>query len=98
MRRRRSASASSGMLTRKGRIASPSLVPIGESPWFDAWLGDVSPAAAAAASCAGSRLTAPATAEPARTLRRVGADDTVDMIVLPGGKASLTVGVVHPRR
>src|ERR1700737_2555344 len=85
MRRRRSTSASSGTLMRKGRIALSSVVPIGESPWFDGWLVGVSPAAAAAASCAGSRLTAPAAAEPARTLRRVGDDDTADMFILPVG-------------
>ena len=71
-----------------------SLVPIGESPWFDAWLGGVSPAAAAAAKFRGSKLTAPATAEPARTLRRVGGDDVADIINLLGGKATLAIGVV----
>src|SRR5271165_820515 len=84
MRRRRSASASSGMLTRKGRIASPSLAPIGESPWFDGWLGGVSPAAAAAARFRGSRLTAPAAADVASRSRRVGDVDSVGTIVLPG--------------
>src|SRR5271165_544897 len=72
------------MLTRKGRIASPSLVPIGESPWFDGWLGRVSPAAAAAARFRGSRLTAPAAADVASRSRRVGDVDSVGTIVLPG--------------
>jgi hypothetical protein len=65
---------------------------IDESPWFDGWPGGVSLAAAAAVRCAGSRLAAPTIAEPARTLRRVGGDNAAGMIVLPGGKASLTAG------
>src|SRR5271167_2769240 len=86
MRRRRSTSASSGALNWKGRIAMSSVVLIGESPSFDGWVVGVSPAAAAPARCADSRLAAPTAAEPARTLRRVGGDVTADMIVLPGGK------------
>src|SRR5258708_29337091 len=99
MGRRRAMRASCGTLMRKGRIALSSVVPIGESPWFDGWLGRASPAAAAAARCAGSRPMAPAAAEAARKPRRVGDNDVADMTILLGGNASLAVGEwVHPRR
>jgi hypothetical protein len=57
----------------------------------------VSFAAATAVRFRGSKVTAPATAEPVRTLRRVGGDDVADIINLLGGKSSLAIGVVSRR-
>ena len=59
-RRRRSAKSSSWTLTRKGRIASALLVPIGEPP-FDRSLALTS---RAATKYIGSKLTAPVAADP----------------------------------
>jgi hypothetical protein len=77
MRRRRSTSCSCGTLTRKGRMAVFSLVAMGEAPDLDGWLGEVS---AATAGCVRSRPRAPAAAEVAITLRRVGQSDRARML------------------
>src|ERR1043166_10322232 len=61
---------------------------IGESPEFDGWLGPP-----AAAQRMGRRLTAPAAAEAARTLRRVGNEKFTDMA---GLLASTRAGVPVP--
>ncbi len=58
-RRRRSASASSGKLMEKVRIASVVVVSIGLSPWFDDWLRVASPAAVDAWGARWRRLWLP---------------------------------------
>ena len=83
MRLRRSARSASGALKEKGRIASALVVPICASPWSEGWLGRACPAAA---RCLGSRLTAPAAAEAARRLRRVGDDDIARIMALLRGR------------
>ena len=70
MRRRRSTSASSGTLTRKGRMGLSSV---------------------AASDPEESTPAAPAAAEAARKLRRVGDDVNPDTIVLPDRKGGLGV-------
>src|SRR5262245_7626043 len=77
MRLRESASSASGAWKENGRISS--LLAILESPCFGGWLERASPAPA---QCSGRRLTAPAAAEAARTLRRVGGDEFLDMASL----------------
>jgi len=77
MRLRKSASCASGAWKEKGRMSS--LAAILESPCLESWLERASPAAT---QCGGRRLTALAPAEAARTLRRVGDDESLDMVTL----------------
>src|SRR5215475_3836674 len=91
MRLRRSTSFASGMLMRKGRIASALVVAICKSPCFDCWLGRALPAAA---RCMGRRLAALAAA--ARSLRRVGENECAGMISLPGQREPVLVNGNEP--
>src|SRR3546814_4668778 len=70
MRRRRSTSASSGISTRNGRIE-----PFDAAAWFGARKLKTPPEARSAADVA--------SAEFARNFRRVGDDESMDILVLP---------------
>src|SRR6266850_4239652 len=59
------------------------------------WKGQMALLSTAAARCAGSRLRAPAAADVASRLRRVGDNDIADMSFLPDGnepRAGSSVG------
>src|SRR5260370_37607099 len=85
MRLRNSVSSASGTLMRKGSIA------LSLAANADMIILLVALSSAAAARCAGSRLKAPAAAEVARKLRRVGDNDIADMIILLGGGSTASV-------
>src|SRR5512134_4181072 len=92
MRRRRSARSASGTLTRKGRIASAwDGAPVRVGCCANTVAGGARDTIAAQ-STTKSRPKAPAVAEVARMLRRAGANDTADMIILLRGRTILAVG------